>query len=249
MFPAQTTVETTGSVEPVRITGEEEITLARLKNTALNPGTPSGKIVAYLQRHGSASVRELEDALGVTTNAVRQQLTQLQTNGWIFAKLCRRGVGRPYHRYYLTDEAKRVLSSGASELLVSLYRQIASDPSSEISQRLSSILESEMVRWYREAMEPGGSPEERLRALARRMVADGLQAEVTQEGDTLSLRVYACPYYSLAREGEVICQMSKKAMSLVLGVPVEKTRCTVEEHTFCCFRVRTGERETEATGP
>jgi len=217
--------------------------LKRLRNTALNPATPSGRIVAYLQRHGSASVRELEDALGVTTNAVRQQLTQLQTDGWLFSRLCRGGVGRPYNRYYLTDDAKRMLSSGASDLLLSLYRQIAREPESETSKQLLSILEREMLRWYGEAMGPGTSLEERLQALAQAMEADGLQAEVVREEDGLLLRVYACPYYSLAREGEIICRMSKKAMSTALGVPVEKSRCRVDEHTFCCFRVRAGKEE------
>ncbi len=211
--------------------------MKRLKSTALNPATPSGKIVAYLQRHGSASVRELEDALKVTTNAVRQQLTQLQTNGWVFSKICRKGVGRPYNRYYLTDEAKYALSSSASDLLVSLYRQIAQEPDTEASRRLLTVLGEEIERWYREAMGSGHTLEERLLALAQKMRDDGLQAEVVREGEEILLRVYACPYYSLAREGDVICRMSKEAMARVLGVPVEKTRCRAEDHSFCCFKV------------
>jgi predicted ArsR family transcriptional regulator len=37
--------------------------------------SPLWHIVEHLQRNGSATIRELEDLLGVTTTAVRQHLT------------------------------------------------------------------------------------------------------------------------------------------------------------------------------
>ncbi len=212
--------------------------LKRLKSTACEPDTPAGRIIAYLQRHGSASVKDLVSALGVTTNAVRQQLTQLQTGGWVTSKLCRRGVGRPYRRYLLTDEAKKEISSRVNDLLIPLYRQLAQDPNSEANKQLLSLLKAEMIRRYSETMESGTTLEGRLNALARKMEEDGLQAEVIREGDVVLLQVYACPYYSLAREGDAICRISRDAMAQVLGIPVEKARCKVDEHTFCCFRVR-----------
>ena len=40
--------------------------------------SPAGKILDYLQRNGEATVKDLEELLGISTTAVREHLTHLQ---------------------------------------------------------------------------------------------------------------------------------------------------------------------------
>ena len=52
-------------------------------NAYQNRESPSWRILEYLQRKGAATIKELEDVLGVTTTAVRQQLQTLQADGYV----------------------------------------------------------------------------------------------------------------------------------------------------------------------
>ena len=64
-------------------------------------GTPAGDILTFIQRNGSATVKELEDVLGVSTTAVREQLTHLTNQVLITTNKIRQGPGRPLYRYIL----------------------------------------------------------------------------------------------------------------------------------------------------
>ena len=63
-----------------------------------NQESPLWQIVEHLQRNGAASIKELEDVLGVTTTAVRQHLSSLQAEAYLRRETERdAGVGRPSH--------------------------------------------------------------------------------------------------------------------------------------------------------
>ena len=56
--------------------------------------SPAGKILAHLQRHGEATVKDLEELLQISTTAVREHLTHLQAKDMLATRLVRRGPGR-----------------------------------------------------------------------------------------------------------------------------------------------------------
>ena len=64
-------------------------------------------ILMALKKQGTATIARLADELQLTGEAVRQQLLQLQREGWIEAKVTRnpeRGrTGRPATSYCLTE--------------------------------------------------------------------------------------------------------------------------------------------------
>src|SRR5215212_6282278 len=74
--------------------------------TLFTSESPAGKILAYLQRHGEATVKQLEELLGISTTAVREHLTHLEAKDLVTAKLVRRGPGRPHALYFLTATAQ-----------------------------------------------------------------------------------------------------------------------------------------------
>ena len=44
-------------------------------------GSPAGEVLSVMQRRGNVTIKDLEEALNVTANAVRQQLTVLLSEG------------------------------------------------------------------------------------------------------------------------------------------------------------------------
>ena len=55
--------------------------------------SPTSQILEHLQRKGSATIKDFEQLLGVTTTAVRQHLNTLQAEGYIERRRVSVGVG------------------------------------------------------------------------------------------------------------------------------------------------------------
>src|ERR1051325_8826414 len=101
--------------------------------------SPAGKILAHLQRHGEATVRELEEVLQVSTTAVREHLTHLQARELVATRLVRHGPGRPHLVYFLTPKAQSLFPKHYDTLVNLLLREIAGQ---EGPERLQVILDA-----------------------------------------------------------------------------------------------------------
>src|ERR1044071_7844022 len=95
-------------------------------STASPSDSPPARILAYLQRHSEATVRELEELLSMSTTAVREHLTHLETRGMIGARLGRPGPGRPKLVYSLLARAQEFFPKEYGTLVTLLMRELAS---------------------------------------------------------------------------------------------------------------------------
>src|SRR5260370_11300602 len=89
-------------------------------------------ILVTLKQHGSATIALLADALQLTGEAVRQQLLQLQRDGWIEAKidrslLDRSRTGRPATTYSLTEAGDHLFPKNYDSLNVALLDAVAQE--------------------------------------------------------------------------------------------------------------------------
>src|SRR5690242_3667255 len=82
-----------------------------------------GRIVSLLRGVGG-TVNDLADALALTDNAVRAQLTALERDGLVRKRGIRRGLRKPHQEYELTPEAEQLFpkpyAAVLSELLSTL---------------------------------------------------------------------------------------------------------------------------------
>jgi len=81
-------------------------------------------ILMALKRQGPSTIAQLADELQLTGEAVRQQLLQLQREGWIESRVTRsaeRGrTGRPATSYRLTDAGDHLFPKQYEALSVAL---------------------------------------------------------------------------------------------------------------------------------
>src|SRR3954470_3336227 len=70
--------------------------------------SPRDEVLRFIQRQGSASIKDLEAAMNVTTTAVREQVAHLLDEGFLQATRVRGDVGRPYYVYSLTIKAQEL---------------------------------------------------------------------------------------------------------------------------------------------
>src|SRR5215210_7458549 len=85
--------------------------------------SPRAEVLRFIQRQGSASIKDLEGALGVTTTAVREQIAHLLHEGFIQATRVRGEIGRPYYVYSLTPKAQELFPKDYATLAQMLLEE------------------------------------------------------------------------------------------------------------------------------
>src|SRR5215211_2614283 len=106
-------------------------------------------MLAYMQSHDDAKVKQLEELLGISTTAVREHLTHLQAKNLVTARLVRRGPGRPHALYFLTDTAQDLFPKEYDTLSTMLLREIASQEGPDRLQVLLNAVGARLAEEYR----------------------------------------------------------------------------------------------------
>lgn len=176
--------------------------------------TPATKILRHLQRHGEATVRELELVLGVSTTAVREHLTNLQARDLVDTKLARSGPGRPKLVYFLTPVAQAQFPKAYDTLVNVLLRELAHRQSPEQLDVLLEAVGARLAEEYRGQIS-GQELQERLDGLRKALEARSIPVEVQPSG--AGFQVFSCPYLDVAQEHEAVCRMERHMLEQVLG--------------------------------
>ena len=202
-----------------------------------NRENPTWIILEHLQKSGSASIKDLETVLGVTTTAVRQHLNTLQAEGYIERRRVPGGVGRPHFAYELSDKSQELFGCHCDDLALTLLEEVflleGSDRAAmllgrvgnRLAQKYSSSVRSTVLR-------------DRVDELAGAFYDRGIIADVsTQSDNTIVLHTYNCPYHELAQDHREICEMDQKMIRQVLGSDVNLSECMMDGHGSCSFVV------------
>jgi DeoR family suf operon transcriptional repressor len=212
--------------------GDEEVKMPYLGRDE----GPAMAVIRLLQKRGSASIKEIEAALGVTTTAVRLQLSNLQAEGLVAARIVREGVGRPHYEYHLTEKARGLFACYCDELALSLYEELLSEVGAAKVKELLGRVRNRLVLKYRGQVQ-GALLDQRITQLADLLDQKGILTDVEVYDDGFILREYTCPYHDLALEHREICEMEREVIAHVLDANVSLTRCMVDGHVGCQFNV------------
>src|SRR5438445_11060950 len=82
------------------------------------------EVLELLRRKGHASAESIASDLGVTPNAVRQHLTNLERDGFVVSHPERRRRGRPSLLFSLTERADSVSPKRSGQLASMVPRQV-----------------------------------------------------------------------------------------------------------------------------
>ena len=196
--------------------------------------SPAGKILDYLQRHGEATVKDLEELMGISTTAVREHLTHLQAKDLVATRLVRNGPGRPHAVYSLTPEAHSLFPKEYDTLTNMLLREIASQEGPTRLQLLLDAVGERLAEEYGSQV-AGEGIEERLAALRTVLERRGIPVEIQPAGD--GFRLFACPYFGVMQEHAGVCAMERRMVEQVLGEQIVLEGTIREGRRSCRFMV------------
>lgn len=207
-------------------------------------------ILLTLKQQGPATIAQLAGELQLTGEAVRQQLLQLQREGWIEAKITReqeRGrTGRPATRYNLTEAGDHLFPKNYDLLNVAVLDAVTGELGADAAARVLRRVCDERV----------SAAEGRVRGLALRERVESLKSlyfesdpymEVEPADDGFYLVERNCPFYNTAMRRPILCNVSVNALTRLLGVRVEREERFQNGDGRCVFHVHADQPIDPAT--
>ncbi len=197
-------------------------------------------ILLALKRQGPATIAQLADELQLTGEAVRQQLLQLQREGWIESRVTRaaeRGrTGRPATSYSLTEAGDHLFPKMYDALNVALIDAISEELGPEaIKKVLSRIADAKVA--ISEAALRGLPLAERIQALKDWYLKDDPHMQVEQVEDGYKLVERNCPFINTAMNRPSLCSVSVNALTKLLGVRVARDEKFQNGAGRCVFHI------------
>ncbi len=207
-------------------------------------------IVLAIKQHGPLAIEQLASRLGVTYEAVRQQVRQLVGEGWIARdeNLNRDGKpGRPRRAFLLTAEGDHLFAKRYSDLTVEIVDTVATElEPTALKTVLTALTEARVKRWQ-PAME-GKTLPQRLEALREIYQEDDPYTVVeSSEDGTLRLVERNCPFLDVARRRPALCSVTVSTLTRLLGYRVQRDQTFQNGDGCCAFRVLTDQPIDQAT--
>ena len=222
------------------------------ERTALDevPSTRAA-IFRLLKQEGFVSIPRVAEVLGVTHEAARKQIGELQRNGWIESdcapqEAARRESmpGRPPVLYCLTAAGDHFFPKQYPELMVTVLDTLATKGGSEALTSLLTLLTDERVSQLEPKVSqlPMKRKVEALRSIYR---DDDPFTSVERRGDDYVLVERNCPFLTVALARPDICSTTVSTLRRLTGCEVVRARRFQDGDGRCEFHVRTAQASPE----
>lgn len=205
-----------------------------------------GEILVALKRAQPLTTKELATQFGVTPNALRRYLKELDEGGLVRYERVARGVGGPSFAYLLTDAGDSLFpddSRGAlGDALAVLRERAGADAVRGVfEQRWRGLVQPHRQAWARLM------PSERARAVAALLSDAGYMAEWREEESGGTLIARHCALRAAAEQFPEACEAEARVLAMALGAKVERQACVTGGCAACEYRVHF-EQERPAPG-
>ncbi|HEY8182715.1 MAG TPA: DNA-binding protein [Thermoanaerobaculia bacterium] len=176
----------------------------------------------------------------MTGEAVRQQLLQLQREGWLEARVTRtsdRGrTGRPATSYSLTEAGDHLFPKHYDTLSISMMDAILDQLGPDALKKVLEKISDAKVGVNESALRSLNLPA-RMQALKDWYLKDDPHMAVEQAENGYRLIERNCPYINTAMNRPSLCSVSVNALTKLLGVRVEREEKFQNGDGRCVFRV------------
>jgi predicted ArsR family transcriptional regulator len=185
--------------------------------------------------------------LGITGQAVRQQLAALAADGLVEATRSKgAGPGRPQALWQVTAAAARYFADAHQELLIELLEFLEAGHGVGEFEHLLARRTAKQLDSYR-AQISAVTLLARLEQLAQLRARDGYMAEVRPENGELMLIEHHCPLQAVARRHWALCDEEQRLFESLLGEDIGVARCAhvLTGDARCSYRIQ-AKRKTAA---
>ena len=197
-----------------------------------------GKIVEMLRRRHAASALEMAEVLGLSANAVRQQLLFLERDGYVDERSVKRGATKPTLEYSLTPLADTLFPQHYDRMLNAVLREVrelfGEDGLKAVFDKLGERAAAKASKRLL-ADDTRGRAEE----LAVMLRENGVEAEVVEKNGVIELREHNCPYANTVEEHPEVCSLVHRMLHEAMPKPSVQVESLATGGDACRFEIPT----------
>lgn len=198
---------------------------------------PRGAILVALKRSASLTAKDLGDQLGLSSNAIRHHLKELETEGVIGYRREQRGLGAPTFAWHLSPAGESLFPQRYRELLTEVLDRVAAQAGRQaVVAALETRFTDLALKLRAELVE--ATPTQRMQAVIRALVEGGYMAEWHEGEGGLRLTEHNCAIRALAERFPEICDAEARFLGEVLAAAVERESHMLDGCNACEYRVR-----------
>lgn len=195
------------------------------------------EVLELLRRKGHASAETISADLGVTANAVRQHLTNLERDGLVVSQAERRRRGRPSLLFSLTERADSVFPKRYGQLATMVLQEVQEMGGPEALDEIFARLAAR----HADAIEPqleGLDFDEKLRRVVAWIGRAGTLAEQAETPEGIKITIHNCPFRNTALKFPQVCTITPHLMSRLIGTGVSQAESIHRRDPFCSFVIQ-----------
>jgi len=195
------------------------------------------EVLELLRRKGRASAESIASDLGVTPNAIRQHLTNLERDGFVVSHPERRARGRPSLLFTLTERADSVFPKRYGQLASMVLQEVQEVGGPEALDEIFSRVAARHADGIRRDIE-GLDFDEKLRRVVAWIGRAGTLAEQTEVEEGVRVTIHNCPFRNTALKFPQVCTITPQLISRLLDTAVSQSDSIHRRDPYCSFVVQ-----------
>ena len=195
-----------------------------------------GDILREIKKTQPLTAKELGEIFGVSANAVRRHLKELEAEGLVVYGREQRGTGAPTYAFRLSIAGEALFPK---QYELALTRLIGHVVDNEGREAVISVVEEQYADLRRRLGAVGDdlTPIDRLKNVTDVMEEVGFMAESSEEGGEVMLSVHNCVLHAVVNCLPEVCDTELRFLEDALGARVERqthimSGCNACEYTI-----------------
>src|SRR5579872_6746820 len=195
------------------------------------------EVLELLRRRGRSSAETIAADLGVTPNAVRQHLTNLERDGFVVSQPERAGRGRPALLFALTERADSVFPKRYGQLATMVLQEVQEMGGPEALDEVFERVASRHASAIEHDLE-GLAFEEKMNRVVAWIGRAGTLAEQTETEEGVKVTIHNCPFRNTALKFPQVCTITPQLISRLIGTAVSQSDSIHRHDPYCSFVVQ-----------
>lgn len=195
-----------------------------------------GDIIREIKKAQPITAKELGEIFGVSANAVRRHLKELEAEGLVVYGREQRGTGAPTYAFRLSRDGEALFPRQYERALTRLIGHVVDNEGREAA---IAVVEEQYADLRRRlgAVSDNLTPFDRLQNVTDVMEEAGFMAESSEEGGEVMLSVHNCVLHAVVNCLPEVCDTELRFLEDALGARVERqthimSGCNACEYTI-----------------
>lgn len=180
-----------------------------------------GQVLLEIKKSQPITAKELGLRFGMSANAMRRHLRELELEGMVRFGRERQAMGAPAFAYRLTDAGEALFPNGYKDALTEFLDKVAARDGRDAVVAMFEERYAQLARRLESELE-AAPREQRLTALARALSEAGYMAEWQGSAGVFRLAEHNCAMRAVVQRFPEICAVEERFLRDVLDAHVQR---------------------------